>query len=106
MRKENADFQTTFISHEGSELLNNDYFGYVVMDDIACYVIVDGIETGDGAASGRLAAAAGELMAAGNYAEAKKRLILARDIYAELRETLKLEEIRGKIEMADSYLTE
>jgi serine/threonine protein phosphatase PrpC len=58
MRKENADFQTTFISHEGSQLLNNDYFGYVVMDDIACYVIVDGIETGDGAASGRLAAEA------------------------------------------------
>jgi hypothetical protein len=104
MRKENADFQTAFVSHEGSELLNNDYFGYVVMDDIACYVIVDGIGTGDGAASGRLAAEAA--MAAGEYAEAKKRLILARDIYAELRETLNLEEIRGKIETADSYLTE
>jgi serine/threonine protein phosphatase PrpC len=55
MRKQNADFQTAFISREGARLRNNDYFAYASLEDIACYVIADGIETGDETESGRLA---------------------------------------------------
>lgn len=43
MRKYNSTFKTAFISEAGSELKNNDYFGFVELDDFACYVIADGI---------------------------------------------------------------
>lgn len=43
MRKYNSTFKTAFISEAGSELKNNDYFGFVELDDYACYVIADGI---------------------------------------------------------------
>lgn len=43
MRKQNSDFQTGFISEAGNQLKNNDYFGYVELDEYACYVIADGI---------------------------------------------------------------
>lgn len=43
MRKYNSSFKTAFISEEGSKLRNNDYFGFVEMDNYACYVIADGI---------------------------------------------------------------
>lgn len=55
MRKQNSDFEARFISEEGSRLKNRDYFGYVELDEFACYVIADGItETAD-AESARLA---------------------------------------------------
>lgn len=44
MRKENAGFQTAFVSEEGSKLLNRDYFAYVEMDDYACYVAADSLD--------------------------------------------------------------
>lgn len=44
MRKENAGFQTAFLSEEGSKLLNRDYFAYVEMDDYACYVAADSLD--------------------------------------------------------------
>ena len=43
MRKQNSDFAAKFISEEGSRLKNKDYFGYVELDEFACYVIADGI---------------------------------------------------------------
>lgn len=43
MRKQNSDFQAKFISEAGNQLKNNDYFGYVELDEYACYVIADGI---------------------------------------------------------------
>lgn len=43
MRKQNSDFEARFISEEGSRLKNRDYFGYVELDEFACYVIADGI---------------------------------------------------------------
>ncbi len=43
MRKHNSSFKTAFISEEGSKLKNNDYFGFVELDQYACYVIADGI---------------------------------------------------------------
>ena len=41
MRKQNSDFEARFISEEGSRLKNRDYFGYVELDEFACYVIAD-----------------------------------------------------------------
>lgn len=43
MRKQNSNFEARFISEEGSRLKNKDYFGYVELDEFACYVIADGI---------------------------------------------------------------
>ena len=43
MRKQNSNFEAKFISEEGSKIKNNDYFGYVELDEFACYVIADGI---------------------------------------------------------------
>ena len=47
MRKENASFETKFISEAGSYLNNADYFSFVELKDYACYVIADGIDTDD-----------------------------------------------------------
>ena len=43
MRKSNSDFRTAFVSETGSQLVNNDYFAFVELDDYACYVIASGI---------------------------------------------------------------
>ena len=39
MRRINSEFKTANLSEEGQELSNRDYFGYVEMDDFACYVL-------------------------------------------------------------------
>ncbi len=44
MRKQNAEFLAAFTSEAASDLKNTDYFGYVELDDFACYVIADGID--------------------------------------------------------------
>ena len=44
MRKINSSFQTEYISEEGQQLSNRDYFGYVEMDDYACYVLADSLD--------------------------------------------------------------
>lgn len=44
MRKENSSFRTKFISEAGSYLHNHDYFGFVEMEDYACYCIADGMD--------------------------------------------------------------
>ena len=55
MRKQNSDFEARFISEEGSRLKNRDYFGYVELDEFACYVIADGITEITDVESARLA---------------------------------------------------
>ncbi len=55
MRKQNSDFRAAFISEAGNQLKNNDYFGYVELDEYACYVIADGITDLPGTDSARLA---------------------------------------------------
>ena len=45
MRKENAKFDTKFISEAGSYLVNSDYFAFVELKDYACYVVADGIDS-------------------------------------------------------------
>ncbi len=44
MRKVNSEFQTRYLSEEGQKLSNRDYFGYVEMDDFACYVMADSLD--------------------------------------------------------------
>lgn len=44
MRRINSDFQTKYISEEGQQLTNRDYFGFVEMDDFACYVLADSLD--------------------------------------------------------------
>lgn len=55
MRKENADFQTAFLSEEGSKLLNRDYFAYVELDDFACYAAADSLDGEKGRNSAKIA---------------------------------------------------
>ncbi|MCM3170954.1 MULTISPECIES: SpoIIE family protein phosphatase [unclassified Paenibacillus] len=45
MRKENSEFNTAFVSEAGSFLKNRDFYGCVELEDWACYVIADGLDT-------------------------------------------------------------
>ncbi|WP_268625016.1 PP2C family protein-serine/threonine phosphatase [Paenibacillus alvei] len=45
MRKENSDIKTSFVTEAGSFLHNKDYFAYVELDDMACWVIADGLDS-------------------------------------------------------------
>ena len=47
MRKDNSDFQTAFLSEAGSQLENRDYFGYVELDDYACWVMAKGLDNSE-----------------------------------------------------------
>ncbi|MGL5436362.1 MAG: PP2C family protein-serine/threonine phosphatase [Lachnospiraceae bacterium] len=44
MRRSNSEFQTGYLSQEGQKLKNRDYFGYVELDDFACYVMADSLD--------------------------------------------------------------
>lgn len=44
MRKQNSEFLTAFTSEASKDIKNTDYFGFVELDDFACYVIADGID--------------------------------------------------------------
>lgn len=44
MRRINSEFKTANMSEEGHNLSNRDYFGYVEMDDFACYVLADSLD--------------------------------------------------------------
>lgn len=55
MRKQNSDFSAAFVSEAGSQLKNSDYFGFVELDEYACYVIADGITDLTWTESARLA---------------------------------------------------
>lgn len=54
MRKINSEFQTLHISEEGQKLSNRDYFGFVEMDDFACYVLADSLDEDPEVNSARL----------------------------------------------------
>lgn len=58
MRKQNSEFRTAFTSEADLDLKNTDYFGFVELDDFACYVIADGIDDQNDAVSAKLAVAA------------------------------------------------
>ena len=54
MRRINSEFQTLHISEEGQKLSNRDYFGFVEMDDFACYVLADSLDEDPESNSARL----------------------------------------------------
>ncbi len=58
MRKQNSEFKTAFTSEADCDLKNTDYFGFVELDDYACYVVADGIDDQMDAVSAKLAVAA------------------------------------------------
>lgn len=49
MRKNEADFVTKFFSEAGTKLKNNDYFGYVQLDNYAVWAVADGFDEEEGA---------------------------------------------------------
>lgn len=55
MRKENSDFKTAFVSEAGTFIDNRDYFAFVELEDMACYVIADGLDTDREAHSAKMA---------------------------------------------------
>jgi len=56
MRKENSDFITKFITSEGDRKINRDYFAYVELDDYACWILADGLDTDEDKASAEIVA--------------------------------------------------
>lgn len=58
MRKQNSEFLTAFTSEASHDIKNTDYFGYVELDNFACYVMADGIDDQLEALSARLAVTA------------------------------------------------
>lgn len=58
MRKQNSEFLTAFTSEASHDIKNTDYFGFVELDDYACYVMADGIDDQLEAVSAKLAVAA------------------------------------------------
>lgn len=54
MRRMNSEFKTANMSEEGQKLSNRDYFGYVEMDDFACYVLADSLDEEPSINSARL----------------------------------------------------
>lgn len=56
MRRINSDFQTKYVSEEGQQLTNRDFFGYVELDDFACYVMADSLDENEDLCSARIAA--------------------------------------------------
>lgn len=60
MRKKESKFVTKFISEIGTKKRNNDYFGYVQLDNYAIWIITDGVgEESDGGIASKLAVEAG-----------------------------------------------
>lgn len=55
MRRSNSEFQTQYLSEEGQKLQNRDDFGFVEMDDFACYVMADSLDEDMEANSARIA---------------------------------------------------
>ena len=49
MRKDEAKFITEFLSEAGTKAENNDYFGYVLLDNYAIWVVADGFDEEEGA---------------------------------------------------------
>ena len=45
MRRENSDFETKFITSPGDFKINKDYFAYLELDDYACWVLADSLDS-------------------------------------------------------------
>lgn len=47
MRRENSEFLTGFLSEEGTSITNKNYFAFMQLDDMACWVLANGIDNDD-----------------------------------------------------------
>jgi|BioPla2DNA2_1021312.scaffolds.fasta_scaffold02513_15 serine/threonine protein phosphatase PrpC len=56
MRKNSSEFITAFTSEAGTFHTNRDFYAFVELDDIACYVVADGIDSDEEINSAELAA--------------------------------------------------
>ncbi len=45
MRKDNSEFKTAFLSEAGTFINNKDYFAFIELDDIACWVVAHGLDS-------------------------------------------------------------
>ncbi len=54
MRRQNSNWQTGFVSEAGNYLENHDDFAFVELDDLACWVLVDGIDSSEDEHSAKL----------------------------------------------------
>ena len=55
MRRLNSQFTTKYISEAGTRAENKDYFGFVEMDNVACWVIAEGYDKDTTISSAKLA---------------------------------------------------
>lgn len=55
MRRLNSKFVTRYISEAGNRTINKDYFGFVEMDDFACWAIAESYDNDNNIISGQLA---------------------------------------------------
>jgi serine/threonine protein phosphatase PrpC len=55
MRKSNSDFNSSFVLEAGTFISNKGYFAYVELDDIACWVGADGLDSDEEKESAKLA---------------------------------------------------
>ena len=55
MRRKNSQFTTKYISEAGTRAENKDYFGFVEMDNVACWVIAEGYDKDTTISSAKLA---------------------------------------------------
>jgi len=74
MRRSNSEFQTQYLSEEGQKLQNRDYFGFVEMDDFACYVMADSLDEDMEVNSARIAVES-LIRSFGEHPTMKKRLL-------------------------------
>ena len=56
VRKDNSEFITEFITKSGNFKKNRDYFAYVELDDMACWVLADGLDSSPDMLSAEIAA--------------------------------------------------
>jgi serine/threonine protein phosphatase PrpC len=54
MRKSNSDFKTSFVSEPGTFITNKAYFAFVELDDIACWIAADGLDSDEEKESAKL----------------------------------------------------
>ncbi len=47
MKKENSEFVTSFVSEAGTFRDNKDYFAYTELDDYACWITADGVDSAE-----------------------------------------------------------
>ena len=99
MRKQNSEFLTAFTSEASKDIKNTDYFGFVELDDYACYVIADGIDDQLDAVSARLAVEA--VVSTFSEAPSMSRRAMKRCLYAANRALL---EAKSKMKLKASII--